>query len=237
MSQQINLYNAALLPRREWVTGHNLALALGGLMVVLVLMTGFAQFRLASNSDRAKAAEIALNKTRSQLDEVEHALAARQIPTDKDPELRHLQQAVADRTQILEKLEKGSPREGFGFSEYFRGLARQSLGGLWLTGFSLGAGGEGLEIRGRMTDQSLLPEYIRRLNRERAFAGREFAALDVRQPSPEEGASPATGGASAAEKGSTRGATSPGYVDFVLKPLRPAGATVPADKDVKGAAQ
>lgn len=234
MSQQINLYNPTLLPRREWVTGRNLALAMGALVVLLFLMAGVAQYHLASNSARAKAAEAALNQTKGQLEEVGRSLAARRVPVEQDPELRKVQQAVADRKQVLAQLEQGSPRAGQGFGDYFRGLARQSVAGLWLTGFSVGADGNGLEIRGRMTDQSLLPEYIRRLNRESIFAGREFAALDVRQPPKED--SGAQAGAASAASGGSQAANGLPYVDFVLKPLRPAnGGEV--EKDVRGAAQ
>jgi hypothetical protein len=60
-----------------------------------------------------------------------------------------------------------------------RALSRQHLDGLWLTGLSIGEAGGDLEIRGRMSSQALLPEYLRRLEREPVFQGRQFAALDM----------------------------------------------------------
>lgn len=233
MSQQINLFNPSLVPQREWATGRNVLYFAGGLAVLLLVVGIGARWHLASTSQEAIAAEQALSQTRSQLESAQQALAAKRIPLDKDAELLKLQQDVTDREQILALLERGSPQEGMGFADYFRGLARQSLAGLWLVGFSAESGGNGLEIRGRMTDQSLLPEYIRRLNHERAFAGREFAALDVRQPPLDKGDAAAV---AAAQK-------LPPYVDFVLKPLRSgtAGAAdrgeKAGDKDGKGGAQ
>jgi hypothetical protein len=71
-----------------------------------------------------------------------------------------------------------------GYAEYLRAFSRQSLSGLWLTGFSIAGGGE-LEIRGRVLSPDLLPSYIQRLNREEVLAGRSFARLEMSRPKPE----------------------------------------------------
>lgn len=214
MSQQINLFSPTLLPEKEWVTGRNLAMAVASLLVLLLIATGVVQYRLASATERARAGEQSVTQLKAKLQEVGQQLAAAKVPVDKDAELSRLQRAVTEREQVLALLEQGSPKEGQGFADYFRGLARQSLPGLWLTSFSLGAAGDGLEIRGRMTDQSLLPEYIRRLNREPVFVGREFAALDVRLS---EADASQSGAAKPAEQAAR---PAQNYVNFVLKPLR-----------------
>jgi len=228
LSQQINLYSPALLPEREWVTGRNVSLAALALLVVLLLASGVAQYRLATATTRAKAAEQAVADLKSQVQSASQALAAARVPVDKDAELARLQRGINDREQILALLAQGSPKEGMGFAEYFRGLARQAVPGLWLTGFSLGAGGSGLEIRGRMVDQSLLPEYIRRLNKEKVFAGREFAALDVRLPE--------VAPAAAAPVPTTAVPPRPtlNYVNFILKPLQPLPQADQAAAEAKG---
>ena len=62
-----------------------------------------------------------------------------------------------------------------------RALARQSLAGLWLTGFSVGKGGEEMEISGRALQPELVPSYIHRLTQERALHGRAFDSLSMTQ--------------------------------------------------------
>jgi hypothetical protein len=71
-----------------------------------------------------------------------------------------------------------------GYAEYLRAFSRQSLSGLWLTGFSIAGSGE-LEIRGRVLSPDLLPSYIQRLNREAVLAGRSFARLEMSRPKSE----------------------------------------------------
>jgi hypothetical protein len=86
---------------------------------------------------------------------------------------------------VLETLRQGLAADVPPFADYLRGLARQSMTGLWITGFVWDAASDSMEIRGRTTDPALLPEYIRRLNREPAFRGHAFAALKVAEGKPE----------------------------------------------------
>jgi type II secretory pathway pseudopilin PulG len=207
-------------------------------MILLLLVAGIsARWYRDSMTQRAAAMEQVLNQVRSQVETAQQALAAVRVPPDKDEQLLKLRQEVADREQILTLLEQGMPQEGLGFADYFRGLARQSVPGLWLVGFNVEAGGKGLEIRGRMVEQALLPEYIRRLNREPVFSGSEFAALDVRQPS-FVGRSDAISTRSAPPTSEVE--KTPGYVEFVLKPLRKDVSGVKSEtggKDDKGNSQ
>ena len=72
-----------------------------------------------------------------------------------------------------------------------RNLKPLSVSGLWLTGFAVSAGGGDMSLRGRALDKSLLPDYVRRLNAEKAFAGKSFAGL--RMEAKQESAVPAGG--------------------------------------------
>lgn len=232
MSQQINLFNPSLLPEKEWITGRNLAFAVASLLTLLLIVAGITQYRLASSTERAQAAEQSVAQLKTKLQELNQQLAVAKVPADKDAELSRLQRAVTEREQVLALLEQGSPKEGQGFADYFRGLARQALPGLWLTAFSLEAGGSGLEIRGRMTDQSLLPEYIRRLNREPVFVGRQFSALDVRLPDAPDSLLPGT-----AKSPEQAARPALNYVSFVLKPLRSSSVGERDATESKGSGQ
>ena len=63
-----------------------------------------------------------------------------------------------------------------------RALARQSVGGLWLTGFSITNGGNDVTLRGRMLNADLLPRFLGRLGAEKSFEGRGFRSLAIDQP-------------------------------------------------------
>jgi Tfp pilus assembly protein PilN len=178
MAQQINLYNPALRLQREWLTlGNVLAAA-----VCFALALGGVGAYLRSQADaRAQAAQLADAELAQARVRLVKAGAAAGMPV-AEAELNTLQEVLAARREVLAALQAGSglsPTATAGFADYLRGLARQSVNGLWLTGFSVAQGGEGMEIRGRMLAAERLPDYIRRLNAERVFAGRQFVSLQV----------------------------------------------------------
>jgi hypothetical protein len=62
-----------------------------------------------------------------------------------------------------------------------RAFARQSLDGVWLTGFEIDAGGRELALSGRALGAELVPRYLERLNHESLLQGRQFSSLKVDQ--------------------------------------------------------
>lgn len=191
MSQQINLYNPALRRQREWLSLANVALAAAGFAVLLAVAGGALRFQAGQRAQAALALDAELAQARLRLAQVAGAggLAA------AEAQLKTLEETLAARREVLAALQSGgglSPDATTGFADYLRGLARQTVSGLWLTGFSVAQGGEGMEIRGRMLVAERLPDYIRRLNAEKVFAGRQFVSLQVERPV-ERDARPAVG--------------------------------------------
>jgi hypothetical protein len=62
-----------------------------------------------------------------------------------------------------------------------RVFSRQTLQGVWLTGFDITAGGDELTIAGRALSADLVPAYLQRLNREAAIQGRQFGSMVINQ--------------------------------------------------------
>lgn len=186
MSQQINLYEPRLRPRHDLATGRNLGICT---LLVLVLMTGLAVWaereaavktQVAAGLQKQVAAEqeklVALTKSLSML-QVSPALVA---------ELDGAKAMLASRQEVLTVLDSGKLGNAKGFSTVMSGFARQTQADLWLTGFLVSAGGEEVEIRGRVLDPAKLPAYVQKLSSEPAFQGRRFAALEMRGVDPDE---------------------------------------------------
>jgi hypothetical protein len=178
MAQQINLYNPALRLQRDWLTLGNVAAAAALFALVLGGVGALLRSQADARAQVVQAVDAELNQARARL--VQAGAAAGKSAAEA--ELNTLQEVLAARREVLAALQAGSglrPNATAGFADYLRGLARQSVNGLWLTGFSVAQGGEGMEIRGRMLVAERLPDYIRRLNAEHVFAGRQFVSLQV----------------------------------------------------------
>ncbi|MBU1236892.1 MAG: PilN domain-containing protein [Gammaproteobacteria bacterium] len=184
MTLHINLYDPALRRQRQWLTATNLLFALALIFVVLFGWGAWARIHAGWLSTDAVELDARTKAARAE----SIALASRLASSKPDPKLEldiaSARELLGVRRNILDVLGKdGTPRAS-GYAEYLRGLARQTISGLWLTGFAVSADGSRMEIRGRMLDPARLPVYIRGLSNEPAFHGNSFAALSVAAPEP-----------------------------------------------------
>lgn len=231
MSQQINLYNPSFRKVRDWLTAAPIAI----LACVLLTSVATAAVLTKSKADglqrRAELQATALKTSQDQLLSLSKAAAEGKPDPQLAADLANAREMLKGREEVMKILEAGTVGNTSGFAEYLRGFSRQSLSGLWLTGFTIGAGGSEMEIRGRMLNPSALPEYILRLKTEKVFQGLSFSSLTIKRPEdgPERrGAAVAASVAPAA--GAKPPAAQPAYVEFVLLPSTQnsgAGASVP----------
>ena len=179
MPQHINLLDASLQRRRETlgsITGLVAVLATFAVSVALAAS-------LQSFSAKSQAQSVVLEQDLAALQARVAALGA-PAPSRQAIELARLRAVDAGQRRLRAALDSGQAGSTRGYSEYFLALSRQTQGTLWLTGFTVAADGRALEIGGRMTDPRQLPDYLRRLNSEPLFKGREFAQLSLKTVEP-----------------------------------------------------
>lgn len=227
MSQQINLLNPAFHKTFDWLAAKPLAIAVGVMLAMIGAVGAWATYQAETRERAANQSAQTLNTAQEKLLAITKAISESKPNAQLANELASARALLKSREEVMRVLEGGAIGSTIGFAEFLRGFARQAPNGLWLTGFTLGAGGNEMEIRGRMLNPALLPEYIRRLKTEKVFQGRSFASLNILRP--EEGKEQkivATPLAANAKQGAPGAAPAlPPFVDFVLMP----GAVV-ADK-------
>ena len=216
MSAQINLYHPRFLKPREVITLGNLALAAAALYAVLALAGGWAWQQAATRRAAASAVEGQLKAVKEQVEAATKAAGVRKPSPQLIAELEGVEGTLRRRIEIAQLLESGAVGSTGGFADHLRGFARQAPEGLWLRGFTIGAGGNDMEISGSMLNPAALPDYIRRLGTERAFQGRSFAALTLNRADPPATIVPA-GKTIAMPPAPT---SDPRPIDFVLMPKR-----------------
>ncbi len=182
MSQQINLLLPELRPRFDWLA---LPVVAGAALVALVLLLAVAQSQ-SMRVAQLKAEEAMLNgqllNLQQQVQALGQVLGNRQPNAALLPELEYAKTGIAQRQEVLDFIERRDKNQGGGFFKVLQGFSRQTLDGVWLVDFGLSP--DGIEIRGRLLDPALLPTYIARLNADTAFAGRRFAALEMKGVDP-----------------------------------------------------
>ncbi len=219
MAQHINLYDPALERKHDWLALGNVVI--GGLLLAtgVVALGMMERSTLPALTTQSAAAETQLKVMRDQVTTMGQRVAARKPDPRLEQTLAAKRQLLSLRGEVLATLRSSVGPDAHSYAEYLRGFSRQSVSGLWLTGFTVRTAGRGMEIRGNTTDPALIPEYIRRLNKESAFQGQTFAALKLERP---------------AAKGPTAGATAatvavPQWHEFMLIPTFDGKAAAQAD--------
>lgn len=180
MSLQINLYNPAFVPKREWLTPKSVALGTLASLLAVAGWGGWARYAETTRSAHLVAAQAAQKQAQEGLDALRRATAARAPSAALTADIAQRKQRLANGETVLSVLQGGSQTAGGGgFAGYLGGLARQHVNGLWLTRFSVTSGGAGMTVQGRALDQSLVASYVSRLKAEKAFSGIAFADLKV----------------------------------------------------------
>lgn len=212
MSQNINLFSPALRKPRQLLT---LAVVVQLLGITLAALFGYNYYLQQQVNGLASELAAAEKLLRAQSDFVDK-LKAKPVPhvseAQLDSEITKLESELKLAEESIAAMKGGAFGSQRGFAEYLRAFSRQVIGGLWLTGFSIGSGE--LEIRGRTLSPELLPSFIQRLNREKVLAGHPIARLEMIRPKPEPVAD--KGKAADKGKGADKTARAPLFLEFSL---------------------
>ena len=179
MAQQINLFDARFAPKPARFSARQGATAMA---VVTLLSLGGAQ-GLRWQARKVEAEARVLNGQLEPVKAQRMALAASAVPelgADTGVELTQLRELDAGQRRIAAALDSGMAGVREGHADYLEALARRASGALWITGFSISDDGSAIELAGRMTDASVLTDYLRSLNAEPRFKGRPFAQLSLK---------------------------------------------------------
>jgi hypothetical protein len=116
-----------------------------------------------------------------------NGLTAQRAGLTIEQEIKKAEAEVIAQREIINALKSGAIGNTRGYSDYMQAFAKQALGGLWLTGFSIAGDAAQMKISGATLNPELVPAYILRLNHEKIMRGKTFASLQMQLPKAEEG--------------------------------------------------
>jgi hypothetical protein len=181
VSQQINLYNPLLLKQQKLFSLNTMAQALGLILLGIFLFYGYAWYRVADLEKQMAETARLHRDTLAQLEQTKSKLGPRKASKLLEDEVTRMEAQVDTRRRIIGLMEQGELGNSQGFSEYFRAFARQTMDGLWLTGFRVSGSGD-MAISGRALKPEQVPVFINHLKREKILEGKTFTTLEMRLP-------------------------------------------------------
>lgn len=180
MSQQVNLYNPIFLKQKKIFSSKTMLEALAVLVLGLMVFYGYARYQVANLQTESERSAKRLEAAEARFGRLAQQFGPRQKRGDIEAKIRQTEAELNTLGEVQAALNRGVVGAGNGFSPYLKAFARQSISGLWLTGFSISA--SDMAISGRTLKPELVPVYIQRLSEEQVMQGRKFALLEMRQP-------------------------------------------------------
>ena len=210
MSQQINLFNPIFLKQEKLFSAVTMAQGLGVIALAVLAFAAYSTYQATQVANEANAAAAQLKTTQDDL--IKMVEKTKPIPVNKtiEDDILKAENRLRASQQILGFVQNGDVKGGKAYSSFLRAFSNKAMPGVWLTGFSLGDGGNEIEIAGRALQPALVPAYIKSLKNEGAFAGKSFGSLVLRTPQAEAGPRPV------AEAGKPAAIVPVHYIDFSL---------------------
>ncbi|MCG8426263.1 MAG: hypothetical protein MI754_02765 [Chromatiales bacterium] len=177
--QQINLYQPRF--RREEKT-FSLSLVVLLSFFAVLLMGAIYGYGYWQNQQLAGELLKLQNRYSSLKSDVERMRTLMPKPSVSDiyqRELARLQLQRSAGNSLLNNLANQIDSRDQTFSEYFAGLARQSEEGLWLEALELNREGDYFALQGKVIDPELLPQFLQRLEMEKAFRNKAFRVVNM----------------------------------------------------------
>ena len=176
-TQQINLYQAEFRKEKKPLSAENLLQLVVVVAVLLTAVYAFSYWQLMLSNNEL----LALQQEKKRVEQRIVELQKTHKPLAKNPRLtqdiqRH-QKWVIVRQQAINVLSEKRFGNTEGFADYFTGLAKQRMEGVWLTELTFNNGGSKLGMQGSALKPELVPQFLQRLSNEEIFTGTRFRSL------------------------------------------------------------
>lgn len=182
MSQQINLFNPIFLKQKKYFSVVTMLQALLLIVIGSMLFYGYAWYQVRELAKQTVEMTKRYEAEQKRMVDYANEFSPQRARQALDQELSGLEAQARLQDSILQTLKSGALGNTQGYSGYLSAFARQSVQGLWLTGFNINGDGAEISLQGAVTNPRLLPTYIQRMGREAVMRGKTFEYLKMNQP-------------------------------------------------------
>ena len=179
MSQQINLFNPVFMVQRKYFSLVTMLQGLGLIVLGSVLLFVYARYQINSLTVQLDEISKHYNAEQEKLNHFTEGPTPQEASQMLQDELTAIEAKLAAQNEVVETLKSKGIGNATGYSEYMRAFARQTVNGLWLSGFTISGDAAQMSISGSVLSPELLPIYMRKLNQEEVMRGKPFSSLQM----------------------------------------------------------
>ena len=181
MSQQINLFIEIKKSKND-LSALNMVQGLGLIIFCAFLFYVYSAYQASQLEKQLDEANKSIAAEQNRLAGLAAEFSRQRSGLTIEQELKKIEAEAVAQREIINALKSGVIGNTSGYSEYMRAFARQTLSGLWLTGFGIDGDATQMSISGATLSPELVPAYIMRLNNETVMRGKTFASLQMQLP-------------------------------------------------------
>ena len=185
--QQINLFQPEFRERKKGLTVRTLFLIYGVSVMALVLLQGFTYWRVHGLEKDLMSLQARQEKELKRVAELGKQFPGAQQSSALVAEVTRLRNERNTKQRVVNILDGKELGNANGYSQYFEGVARRHVDGLWVTALELRNGGSTIGINGSALRPNLVPRFLKELAQEDAFRGREFKTFKMTRAASDQG--------------------------------------------------
>lgn len=185
MSQQINLYQPIFRKEQKKFSAAAMLQAIGLVVVGVIAIYAYTWWQTGALKDELKRSEQNQAAAAKRLGDATNKFGKPATASSLDAEITRLEGELVAKQRIQEILKRGVFSNTRGFSDYFASFARQSVTGVWLTGFDITGAADQMTLAGRTTNPELVPRYMQKLSSEKTLSGIVFNVFQMNRPAPD----------------------------------------------------
>ena len=177
--QQVNLYQPVLRQTKKVLSA--VAIAQIGLVVLLALggIYAWVAWQTAGLEQRRDQLRAQVSQAQGDLETLASSLTGGAPDPQLIARLAELERRLDQRRELDQQLSQVLPQAGMPFSPLLVALARQPVTDLWLTRIAIDRRGARVFLAGSALDPGRVPELLKRLAEESAYADREFGNFAI----------------------------------------------------------
>lgn len=181
MSQQINLFKEIKRSGKD-LSALNLVQAMGLILFCSILYLVYAAYQSGQLEQQLAEVNKSIAAEQNRFAGLSADFSRQRSGLTIEQELKKIEAEALAQREIINALKSGVIGNTKGYSVYMQAFARQTISGLWLSGFRIDGDATQMSISGSVLSPELVPAYIMRLNNESVMRGKSFASLEMQLP-------------------------------------------------------
>ncbi len=186
IKQQINLFQPIFRKERKLLSFHALLQASGAIILLLLGLYGWGWQKTQQLQSDFISLQKQSQKQITQLNAIGIKRPDNQPELSLQQKLTQLEQQLLVERKTVAQLAQVRNSHSQGVSGYLESFSRQLPKGVWLTNFSVQAGGQNLIIRGSALKPALVPLFLEQLSAEATLSGTHFGLLQIERQKSDE---------------------------------------------------